>query len=567
MMDVLPFFFPAAKAASQRRARLRGRLAPTLAVLAGAGCLAYVGPSSAQTLGLGLGALSDPAGLMMQDHVKRMEQAAPLVQPKPAPATAVQPPSVPRTEGSVQVNEIQFSKSELLAAAELQAVGQRFVGRRLSTADIQQLLQEVSRLYQERGILTGVPVLPQQDLQTGLMRILLVEGRLGEVKVAEPGPAQADWVKRWFDLSSGAVLTQEALRQRLLRFNSVSDFSATADMVAGAQFGQTDLSIAVADSSRVQTWGFYERSSADQTVSPAQLAAGLRVVPFTAQGGRLDLSWLSTQAGRTVSGALGFPLGVQGWRTSLSASSARSESQVQGTDGAELTLQGASSALTWEVSRAWVLSAPWLAGSALSVSRHHSKTFLDASEAPLLDRQTDKLSWQGSLEYDTPRQRGSLRGTLHVGSDVGTYRYAELTGQWRQALDEPGAWQFRASGLVRFKPRGTLSSLDRFYLGGQDTVRGYSLGSASGDQGVLAQLEMRRSLRDAGLASGEAYAFLDWGTAQDPAKAASDRLRSAGLGAQLKVNDTLGVDVMASRQLAPHLTSPTRVMLRLVLSH
>ncbi|WP_255418461.1 ShlB/FhaC/HecB family hemolysin secretion/activation protein [Limnohabitans sp. 2KL-1] len=160
-----------------------------------------------------------------------------------------------------------------------------------------------------------------------------------------------------------------------------------------------------------------------------------------------------------------------------------------------------------------------------------------------------------------------VRFSFNMGSDVGTYRYAEVTVQWCHALYEPGFWQFKASGLIRFKPSGELSSLDRFYLGGQDTVRGYSLGSASGDQGVLAQLEMRRSLRYAGLVSGEAYAFLDWGTAQDPAKSASDRLRSAGLGAQLKVNDTLGVDVMASRQLAPHLTSPTRVMVRLVLSH
>ena len=542
---------------------LQCRVLTSRAWLLGVACLVHASLSTAQTPGV----LNDPAGLMMQDHLKRMEQAAPAAQPSAAPALPVQPPSVPRTEGTVLVNEIQFSKSELLADADLQALGQRYVGRRLATADIQQLLQEVSGLYQVRGILTGVPVLPQQDLQTGVVRILLVEGRLGEVKVAEPGLAQADWVQRWFDLAHGTVLTQDALRQRLLRFNSVSDFSATADMVAGAQFGQTDLSIAVSDTRRVQTWGFYERSSADQTASPAQLAAGLRVAPFTAQGGRLDLSLLSTQAGRTVTSAVGFPLGVQGWRTSLSASAARSESQVKGADQAELTLKGESSSVTWDVSRAWVLAAPWLAGTSASLSRHHSQTLLDNSDAPLLDRGTHKLAWLGSLDYDTPRQRASLRGTFNVGSDSGTYRYAELTGQWRQALDESGLWQLKALGLLRLKPNGTLSSLDRFYLGGQDTVRGYSLGSASGDSGASAQLEVRRNLSDAGWAAGEAFAFMDLGAAKDPAKPSSDRLRSAGLGAQFKVNDTLGLDVLASRQLAPQLTSPTRLLVRVVLSH
>lgn len=562
MMDRKPWLFFAAHAASPTRAAPAGRGLTPLARLAGLWCLVQAGVASAQMPG----GPNDPAGLMMQDHLRRIEQAAPPAQTQPALPSAVPPPSVPRSEGSVQINAIEFSRSELLDASDLQAVGQRFVGRRLGTADIQQLLQEVSRLYQERGILTGVPVLPQQDLQTGVMRILLVEGRLGEVKVAEPGQAQADWVKRWFDLSSDAVVTQEALRQRLLRFNNVSDFSATADMVAGSQFGQTDLSIAVNDSRRVQTWGFYEDSSAQASAAPAQLAVGLRVLPLSAQGGRLDLSLLSTHAGRTASAALGFPIGVQGWRTSLSASSARSESQVKGNDEAELNLRGQSSALTWEVSRAWVLSAPWLTGTALSWSRHHSRTLLDTSSDPLLDRHTRKLSWQGTAEYDTPRQRGGLRGSFHLGSDGHSYRYADLSGHWRHALDEPGFWQVKASGQLRMQPTGPLSSLDRFYLGGQDTVRGYSLGAASGDHGAAAQLELRRSLRDAGLESGEAYAFLDLGRAKDPAKATSERLRSAGLGAQWKVNDALGLEMLASRQLASRQTSPTRLMVRLVFS-
>ncbi len=538
------------------------RVFPSRALMLGVACMVHATLSSAQ-----IPTLNDPAGLMMQDHLKRLDQMAPATQAPVAPATVLQPPNVPRTEGAVQVNEIQFSKSELLTADDLQAVGQRYVGRRLATADIQQLLQEVSGLYQARGILTGVPVLPQQDLQTGVMRILLVEGRLGEVKVVEPGLAQADWVKRWFDLENGTVLTQEALRQRLLRFNSVSDFSATADMVAGAQFGLTDLSVSLNDTRRVQTWGFYERSSANETDSPAQLAAGLRVAPFTAQGGRLDLSLLSTKSGRTVTSAVGFPLGVQGWRTSLSASAARSESQLKGNDEALLNLKGESNALTWDVSRAWVLLAPWLAGTSASLSRHHSKTLVDNSDTPLLDRRTQKLALLGSLEYDTPRQRASLRGTFNVGSDDGSYRYTELSGQWRHALDEAGLWQLKALGLIRLKPSGTLSSLDRFYLGGQDTVRGYSLGSASGDQGASAQLEVRRNLNSAGWASGEAYVFMDLATAKDPAKPASDRLRSAGLGTQFKVNDTLGMDVLASRQLGPQLSSPTRLMVRVVLSH
>jgi len=530
------------------------------ALAVGVGCLLH-GQASAQILN----PLNDTTNLLMQDHLKRMEEAASAKKPPPIAPLAAPQPSAPASDVVVLINEIQFSKSQLLTPEELQELGQRYVGRRLGTGQIQALLDDVSQLYQSKGILTGVPVLPKQDLQTGVMRILLVEGRLGEVKVAEPGMAQIDWVKRWFDLERNAVLTQEALRERLVLFNTVSDFSATADMVAGAEFGQTDLSVAVNEGNRVQTWAFVERSSA--STSPVQMAAGLRVVPFTIFGGRQDLSILATSAGKTGTGAMSFPLGTNGWRTNVSGSLARSESVVKGQDSSDLAIRGESAALSWDVSKAWVLAAPWLAGTTLGVSKNRSKTFLDTSDVPLLDRQSLKLSLLGTLEYDTPRQKAGLRGTYNVASETQNYRYAEFTGQWRHALDDAGLWFVKGAGLLRLKPQGELSSLDRFYLGGQDSVRGFSLGAGSGDRGAATQLEIRRSLRDWGGDSGEAYVFWDAGLAKDSSRAADDRLRSAGLGIQVKMNNSLGLDAMASRQLSTPQASPSRLLLRLVYSH
>jgi hemolysin activation/secretion protein len=264
---------------------------------------------------------------------------------------------------------------------------------------------------------------------------------------------------------------------------------------------------------------------------------------------------------------MSFPLGTNGWRTNVSGSLARSESVVKGKDGSDLAIRGESAALTWDVSKAWVLTAPWLAGTTLGVSKHRSKTFLDQTDVPLLDRQSRKLSLLGTLEYDTPGQKGGLRGTYNVASETKNYRYAELTGQWRHALDDAGLWFAKGTGLLRLKPQGELSSMDRFYLGGQDSVRGFSLGAGSGERGAATQLEIRRSLRDWGGDSGEAYVFWDAGLAKDSSRAVDDRLRSAGLGIQLKMNDSLGLDAMASRQLSTPQASPSRLLLRLVYSH
>ena len=506
----------------------------------------------------------DPANLMMQEHLRRLEQVAPATAPKIVPKTDLPTPVAPSATARVQITEIQFSKTELLDVADLEAVGQRYVGRQLGTEDIQALLEEVSTLYRNKGILTGVPVLPKQDLQTGVMRILLVEGRLGEVKVAPSDLANAEWVQRWFDLEANAVVTQEALRERLVRFNNVSDFSATAEMVAGTQFGQTDLSVDVTNTSSVQAWGFYETSSVSKTTLPSQLGAGLRIMPLTSQGGRLDVSAMNTDIGSTVSGVMGFPLGVDGWRTSLNVSAARSKTLMKG-NTADLTIRGDSSAFSWDVGRTWVLADPWVLGTAMSLSKSRSQTSVD--DTPLFNRETNKLSLVSTLNHEAQNQRGFLRSSFNVSSDASLYRYWEFLGNWRSALDEAGLWQFRTSGLLRFKPDAAVSTLDRFYLGGPDTVRGFNMGSAGGDYGAAAQLELRRSIRDMDWASTEAYVFMDMGQAKDAVTQVSNHLRSTGFGVQAKLNEQWGIDVMATRQLSTHIAAPTRVMLRLILSY
>ena len=505
----------------------------------------------------------DPAGVMRQDHLKRIEQAAPSTPVMPEPKATAPAPASPASAAVVLISEIQFSKSELLSAADLQAVAKPYVGRQLSATDIQHLLDDVSKLYQSKGILTGVPVLPQQDLKTGVMRILLVEGRFGEVKVPNADAANADWVKRWFELQANTVLKQEDLRQRLVRFNYASDYSATAEMVAGPQFGQTDLSVEVAKTKQVQGWGFYDTSTASRPASLSQLGVGLRVIPLTAYGGRLDLSTVSTDIGSTLSGAMSFPVGTDGWRTGLSGSSARSATKVAGS-GSDLNIKGESSSLSVDVSRTWVLDEPLVMVTALSAGKNRSKTLVD--DTPLLDREASTLSLLGTWYYDAPNQRGYLRTNYSLGSETSTYSYLEFTGIWRSALEASGTWFFRTGGTGRFKPEGKLSTLDLFYLGGYDTVRGFDLGAANGDHGLSTQWEIRRSLKDFAWETAEAYAFVDWGQTMDALTQAPHTLSSTGLGVQAKFRDQLGVEVMATQQLSASTVSPTRLMMRLTLS-
>ncbi len=516
--------------------------------------------------------LIDPAGVMMQDHLKRIEQAAPPATVAPSAPLAPPEPAAPATKGRVGIVEIQFSPSELLSAQELRQLGEKYVGRSLGTADIQALLEDISTLYRNRGILTAVPVLPQQDLRSGVMRILLVEGRLGQVKVRQPWVANPWWVQDWFDLPPNIVVTADALQAKLQRFNQVSDFSATAEFTSGDRFGYSDLMIDITPAERVQPWAFFETSSAGKSTTPDQWAAGLRVTPATPMGGRVDTAILHTATGDTVTGAVSLPLSYKGWRTGLTGSAAESKTVVpsQEAGSEDLTILGKSQSLSWDVGRTWVLRDPWVLGTAISVGRQESRTQLDDG-FDLFKHTVKRVSLVGTLQHETLRNRLFLRATLtgardHSGTNDAqtSYRYWELTGSWTTVIDSDGRWYVRTSSIVRGSPSGILGSIDRFQLGGTDTVRGFDAGASSGDQGAAVQLELRHRLPEWRSVNAETYAFIDGGYSK--ADGVQKDINSAGWGVQAKLNSYLGIDLMLTRQLTEPQGSRNRATLRAVVS-
>ena len=98
-------------------------------------------------------------------------------------------PAGPRLEfpaggASVLLKRIDFDASRFLDAAELDAIRVRYVGRQVDLAEIGKILQAVNDLYAGKGQITASAVLPPQKLTGGVLKISLVEGRVGKVSIS-----------------------------------------------------------------------------------------------------------------------------------------------------------------------------------------------------------------------------------------------------------------------------------------------------------------------------------------------------------------------------------------------
>ena len=511
------------------------------------------------------GPLIDPAA-RMQDELRRADNAAPLppAVPRATPPAPLQVPEAPELAGKVRLNEVLYSPSELLAEAELRALAQPYLGRDVSSQDLNAFLRAIQTLYLSKGIQTAVPVLPQQDLRSGTMRVLLVEGKLGSVRVEGASGVDPAWVGQWFDLAAGSVIRPEELERRLGVFNVASDFAAQAAYVPGAEFGRSDLLVRVPAPAAGQVWSLVDMPDT-RSSERSSVIAGYRLSPLGLRGGRVDVMSIVSSNAATLSLAGSLPLGHQGWRLGGSATASRSSSTFESTepDLPDLVVKGASSSVAVELGRHLPISAQQLVLLSASVSQVKSRSTVggEVLSNPKVDKLTLAVSTDWPARQPGDVSPGSLRTAVSTArGPAGAYRFAEVAGMVAARLGASDGPLLRVNGQARLGSHNTPDVTDAWLAGGSHSVRGFDSGALIGERGYALQVAIYQPVTVRGLEATEAYLFAD--QAQVYSSDAHRRIGAAGAGVQFQVNRHLAVDATVARQTAGFLGARTRLSLR-----
>ena len=176
--------------------------------------------------------------LQRQEEELRRKRTDKPVDPGPAKPP---PPPADGTEVRFLVREIEFSASELLRPEELEALAAPLRGKTLSIADLRALVAQVNELYRSKGIVTAQAILPPQDLSAGVVRIRLIEGRVGKVSVQGNATTNEGYVTARVRQRPGDLVVLPSLEEDLKRFNRTNDAQVRAELKPGAEVGQTDV--------------------------------------------------------------------------------------------------------------------------------------------------------------------------------------------------------------------------------------------------------------------------------------------------------------------------------------
>lgn len=443
------------------------------------------------------------------------------------PIAAAQGPGAPGAEegsaATLWVEKILVSSSEILSDEEIASIVRPYEGRHLGIVELSEVVERLNRLYREKGFVTAMAVLPPQSVEGGVIEIVLVEGRLGEVIVEGNRYTQAGFIVDRISLRSGDLIDVARLESDILHFNSVYDVQLVARLEAGEAFGTTNAILQAVEPDRWIREISFSNSGRDET-GAGQFALAVVNRGLFGRADPLTLTLVAGEASTAGSIAYAMPIGPTGGRLNLSYQ--QNSLQVISGDFADIQIAADSSVGSVGWRHPVVLQAP--AKVFLNIDYRYVKTGTSFLGAQLLDNFVRGMTYGLDVALADPSRTLDIRQSITRGESSTATEVHEFM-KYNSSLARQWRWKDRYRLSFRLQAQlagfGLTPAPEQIALGGLGTVRGHAPGVVSGENGYAMGFEIGAPLSPA----LEGYAFVDHGRAfPDPGN--TGPLTSVGVG-------------------------------------
>ncbi|OGB74044.1 MAG: hypothetical protein A2496_16950, partial [Burkholderiales bacterium RIFOXYC12_FULL_60_6] len=143
----------------------------------------------------------------------------------------------------------------LLSQAEINEAVSPFVGKNRNFSDVQRALEAIEEAYAERGFSAVRVLLPEQELEKGLVHFRVVESRFGKVEVHDNRYfSKANVLNALPSVRGGGVPRSRQLARELKLANENPARQLNAILKAGEKDEEVDVKVLVTDN-KPSSWG------------------------------------------------------------------------------------------------------------------------------------------------------------------------------------------------------------------------------------------------------------------------------------------------------------------------
>ena len=467
----------------------------------------------------------------------------PIAAPRESQPLKIQAPldSAPIAPGGAAVilNTVKLSGNSVFSEETLRAALGDVTGKTFDLAGLRGLAQRITDVYQAGGYPFARAILPPQDLANGDLRIEVIEGRYGVVQAQGDDSVLAQQATAFLDgLLPGSVIASAPLERAALLLDDLPGIQTSATMRPGTQAGTGDLIVQVARDQRVRGDIGLDNAGSRYT-GKNRVRANVDINSPFLLGDQLTVRALLSEE-KLWLGSLGYslPLGTSGLRGNVGYSHTSYELAKEFASlHANGTAKVASAGLSYPILRSQKANLTLIAtyqSKDLHDNRDSTRTYESKSSQSMpLALQFDFRDAFDGITYGsaswTPGKLKLDAGLTAVDDYKSNGRFHKVNLDVVRLQSLPAGFNLMAH-LSWQQANKNLDSSEKLSLGGASGVRAYPSGEATGDEGGLAQLELRY---DAGAYTP--YAFMDAGRITVNAKpvVAGDNRRSlsgGGLG-------------------------------------
>jgi len=492
--------------------------------------------------------------------------------------TPSKPGKTPQSSKKIHVSKIITGKSDILTGQEIREIVAPYEGRDITIAELFAVVNEINKLYKEKKYLSAKAVLPPQKVEVGVVKINLIEGRVGKVTIENNMNTREDFITDRIGVNKGSLVKLESLESELFYFNSVNDINIRAVLKPGVEFGTTDYILQIEEPEPYQTTYFADNSGTDDTGNER---VGVTFINNSLTGERdvLTAGANVTQGIKSVFTSYNLPITKNGPRLGMSID----YTNVRVTQGEleSLNIDGGSYNIGAFVTHPFMVRQSFLLNGFIGLNRKNS--YSDFDKVTIFE--TDV----GTLSFGVDSQHYGDRGALYsrhaitiskegsLGSDKRFIKYnAELSKII--AMEKNVVALFRAS--AQLSNNELLPSSEQFQLGGMSTVRGYPSGLLAGDDGYFVSAEMSFPMQNINESLADnpymdkwrGLMFFDHGAAypfkgnNDPSED-SDYISSAGIGVNVNLSKALSARLVLAAPIKGRNDGADKPMLHFYVSY
>src|SRR5690349_16797078 len=192
------------------------------------------------------GRSGQPPGPLKEEFVRPHPPASPVL-----PIVPLAPEGeAPKKPGGVQVfvRDIMVTGSTVFSDEEINQVTAPYKNRTLTTEDLERLRLALTLLYINKGYLTSGAIIPDQEVQAGVVAIHILEGRLTDIHVEGNRWFRSSYIRNRLELGSQTPVRLEPLQDQLQLLQQDRRIERiNAELKPGDQQGESVLDVRVQD--------------------------------------------------------------------------------------------------------------------------------------------------------------------------------------------------------------------------------------------------------------------------------------------------------------------------------